>query len=338
MKKRTTRKSKKGLAGILGAVFLFAIVFTTGATYFAFVTSNMQNLNTELLTRNSIENERILERYAPAAFLLSQSSTIGLNITNSGSVPIKVVAIIVSDSSVVTTLDGQPGAQTTPNLPFFINPSTSKVLIDTGITPEVGKTYFIKVLSDRGNIGQTTYPDKSSVAIVAASLIAKGVGDVQMSFKSLMWSTQQSTPLTWNDGGVIQSGKQKVIWKVELTNHSEKDVFLSNDCVLAVFRSGGSNTEAWYVVKTVSDSTGAITSLGSTEYIKVPANPLNIAEGGTPTTIYFAATSIGGSTPENFPSQADIWMVMIGLTGTYTSPGSSDSYAQLIPFKTIRAN
>ncbi len=329
---------RKAVSGILGAVFLFAIVFTTGATYFTFVTLNMQNLNTELLSRNQMENNRLLERYTPVSFFNSSVGTIGLNITNSGSISVKIVAIVVYNSTLVATLNGQPGSQTTPNLPIFINPVSTKATIDTGIKPKLGETYSIRVLSDRGNMAQTTYPEIASAAVVAASLISKGVGDVQMSFTTLKWATQMIIPLVWNDGAIIAGGTQKVIWKVNLTNHSQKDIFLSHDSILTVIRGGGSNTEGWYVIKSVNEQTGAITALGDSEYIKIPADPYNVAKGGTPVTVYFTATVIGGTTPETFPAQADVWMVMIGLTGTYTTAGSSETYSQLIPFKTIRAN
>ncbi|MCZ7397687.1 MAG: hypothetical protein O8C59_04175, partial [Candidatus Methanoperedens sp.] len=71
------QKSRRAISGILGAVFLFAILFSTGATYFAFITLNMQNLNTELLYRNSQENNRLLERFVPVSYLNTGTGHIG---------------------------------------------------------------------------------------------------------------------------------------------------------------------------------------------------------------------------------------------------------------------
>ena len=333
----------KGIAGILGAVILFAMIFTTGATYFSFITLNQRNLETELLTANQIGNERLLERYTPVSLTVDPTThlpaitgNIGINITNSSPLAVKIVAIIVTSSSGVSLFNG---GQTTPSLPFYINPQKSLNLIDTGISPSSGIIYAIRVISGRGNIAQTTYPESASASQVAISLISKGVGDIQMTFQSLKWATKDSLPLTWSDGSSISVTVNKVIWRVQITNHSAKDIYLSRDCVLSLLRSGGgSNSVAFYIVNGVNEQTGALTAFNSGQYILIPANLANLAQGGTPITIYFSATTIGGTTHQNAPSQSDIWLAMIGLTGTYTSGGSPDTYAQLVPFKIGRAH
>lgn len=126
-----------------------------------------------------------------------------------------------------------------------------------------------------------------------------------------------------------------VAFKLILVNHSSKDIYIGQRCTLSLIRAQGGTSSTFYIVKAINDGTGAATALGGTEYIKMPADPGNISIGGTPTTAYFAATAIGGSTVQSTPTQSDIGYVMIGLTGTYTATSSSDKYSQLIAFKTI---
>ena len=328
------QKSRRAISGILGAVFLFAILFSTGATYFAFITLNMQNLNTELLYRNSQENNRLLERFVPVSYLNTGTGHIGVYLNNNGSMAIKIVAVLVIEpsTSTVVKLEGAP------SLPIFINPSSwpRGPSLDTGITPVAGKLYNIRVLSERGNIAETTYPETKSSAIVAMSLLAQGIGDVQMFFSSFQWATQ-TAPTTWNIAVQIPKSTNEVIWRVDLINHGVKDVFLNQKSVLAVIRPGSSDTQVWYIIREFQD-TGAINPLTSSQYILIPKNPGgDIATGGIPTTIYFSAVNIGQSNPQNFPPQEGIYLIFIGLQGAYTSPTSSDLYSQLIPFKTIYA-
>ncbi|MBI4258852.1 MAG: hypothetical protein HY619_07840 [Thaumarchaeota archaeon] len=338
LRKRSANRSRRGVSAIVGAVIMFAMVFTTGAGYFTFIAQSQQLLNKETFNKSQLENERVAERLDLVAVKIQSNGAIGANITNTGPLTTKIILIIVSNSSFVQVLDGQPGQQTSPNLPILINPASTPGPIDTGITPTSGQTYSIKVISERGNVAQTTFPDETSAAVVAASLIAKGVGDLQMNLRSIKWAVKSgSNPLTFSDGSEIASGTSNVVWKVNMTNHSEKDVYLSRNSALSVLRSGGSNTAAWYIVKTVIETNGTITALGSSEYIYLQANAEDIAAGGPPATVYFSSSTIGGSSTANFPSQIDIWYVFIGLSGTYTTGGSADKYSQLIPFKVVRS-
>jgi hypothetical protein len=334
MKMLVGKNGRKAISGILGAIFLFAILFTTGATYLTFVTLNMQNMNAELLNRNSVENNRLLERFTSVSYLDTGTGHIGVYLNNNASIAIKIVAILVIEpsTSTIVKLEGSP------SLPIFINPSSwpRGPSLDTGITPVAGKLYNIRVLSERGNIAETTYPETKSPAVVAMSILTQGVGDVQMSFQSFMWATQ-SAPTTWNAAAQIPHSTNNVIWKVDLINHSPKDIYLSQHSALSIIRPGGADRQAWYIIREFLSS-GAINPLTSSETILIPKNPSgDIATGGTSVTIYFSATVIGGPTPADFPSQIDIYYIFLGLQGTYTNPTSSDLYSQLIPFKTIYA-
>ena len=334
MKMLAGKNGRRAVSGILGAIFLFAILFTTGATYLTFVTLNMQNMNAELLNRNSVENNRLLERFVPVSYLDTGTNHIGVYLNNNGSMAIKIVAILVVEpsTSTIVKLEGSP------SLPIFINPSSwpRGPSLDTGITPVAGKLYNIRVLSERGNIAETTYPETKSPAMVAMSLITQGVGDIQMSFSSFQWATQ-TAPTTWNSAAQIPRGTTDVVWRVELINHGTKDVFINQKSVLAVNRPGSSAQQAWYIIREFHES-GSINPLTSPQYVQIPKNPGgDIATGGTPTTIYFSARTIGGTDPQTFPTSTDIYFVFMGLQGTYTSPTSSDLYSQLIPFKTIYA-
>ncbi|MCS4538202.1 MAG: hypothetical protein HYY67_05035 [Thaumarchaeota archaeon] len=151
--KKTHKPRRKALAATLGAVILFAMLFTTGAAYFLFITTQQQGLNNQLLTASATQNDRLSERYTLVSFTCFTSDAqhtgcaaagkIGINITNSSPVAIKIIVIIVSSSSTVSVRDGQSGSQTTPNVPFTINPGTSKNYIDTGVTPTSGVTYTL---------------------------------------------------------------------------------------------------------------------------------------------------------------------------------------------------
>jgi len=327
---------RKAVSGILGAMMLFTMLFTTGASYFLFVVASQQVMNSTHLDAGYVQNERALERFGLAS-LKTPTSKIGINITNLGPNTINIVLIIVSNSSQVYELDGGSGVghATIPNLPLYINPGMSRDLIDTQLTPTNGVVYIIKVVTDRGNIAVVGYPDRSSAYVVAQSIISQGIGDVQMEFEEFKYANiDAGTPLTWNKAANV-SKNVPAMFKVVLINHSTKDIYIGARSSISMIRAGGSSTTSFFLVKTINNSSGTATSMGGTDYVKIPANPGNIAQGGTPTTIYFAATTIGGSTIQSTPAQSDIWYVLIGLTGTYTATSSSDTYSQLIPFKTI---
>src|SRR3989337_2609408 len=195
MKMLAGKNGRRAVSGILGAIFLFAILFTTGATYLTFVTLNMQNMNAELLNRNSVENNRLLERFVPVSYLNTGTGHIGVYLNNNGSMAIKIVAVLVIEpsTSTIVKLEGSP------SLPIFINPSSwpRGPSLDTGITPVAGKLYNIRVLSERGNIAETTYPETKSPAVVAMSILTQGVGEIQMSFEDFKYAPASGT-LTWN--------------------------------------------------------------------------------------------------------------------------------------------
>jgi hypothetical protein len=330
------KRKSKAVSGILGAIMLFAMLFTTGSSYFLFIVASQQIMNSAHLDAGYVQNDRALERFSLAS-LKTSTGKIGINITNLGPNAINIVRIIVSNSSNVYELNGGSGVgyATIPNLPTYINAGTRKDLIDTQLTPTSSITYTIKVLTDKGNIAVVGYPDGSSAYVVAQSIISQGIGDVQLGFQEFKYANiDAGTPLTWNRAANV-SKNVNAMFKVILINHSIKDIYVGARSSISLIRTGSSSTTSFFLVKTISNSSGTATPMGGTDYIKIPANPGNIAQGGTPTTIYFAATTIGGSTIQSTPSQSDIWYVLIGLTGTYTATSSSDTYSQLIPFKTI---
>lgn len=59
-----------------------------------------------------------------------------------------------------------------------------------------GVIYTVKVVTDKGNIAATKYPDQASNTIVATAAIAQSVGDIAMELDQFKYAITSSTPLT----------------------------------------------------------------------------------------------------------------------------------------------
>lgn len=349
MKHMVPRDSRSGVSAIVGAVILFSMIFTVGAGYFTFIAQNQQILNTETLSRSQTENERTNESYGALSSIIQSNNNIGLNITNTGSVATKLVAIIMSNSSWVKVLDGQVGQQTTPNLPLYLNPSASTGIVDTGIVPTSGQNYSIKILSERGNMFQTTYPEVADpiIAQTAITTINAAVGNLLLNYNSLQSCkpvTQDCRPSStaWTGGWELTPGSgTRYLFRAEIANYASKPLLLEKRTGFFLLHvqegGGGSIPSDLYIVSppnvdnTSTDGAGAYTDWST-----------SLASGGSYVTVYFGADDAGGSTLRNFDSgDAGVHLTTIVIFGysdqdnSGTKNSGDSPYGQSIPFEGI---
>jgi len=337
MKKPIRNRSRRAVSAILGAVMLFAMIFTTGASYFLFVIASQQSLSSAQLNAQALRQATNLESFTPNSIQVATTLKIGVNITNLSPGMIKIVLIYVSNSSQVYQLDGTSGIghATSPNLPQYINPGKFLV-IDTQLSPTASITYTIKVVTDKGNVVVVTYPNAASAQFVAQSLITQGIGDIEMGFKNFKYALTGSIPLTWNQAANVTQNSY-ACFSVQLINHNVNDIYISQRSALVLMRVTGA-TGTFYIVQSVNNATGVPTALDGSTYVKVPANAANIAQGGTPVNVYFCAINVGGAGVSKTPSPGaagDIFFVMMAFTGTYTATSSGNLFSELIPFKAV---
>jgi hypothetical protein len=285
---------KKGVAGIIAATMLFAMIFTTGAAYFTFVQFNYQLQNTAASDRNQMELDQSLEQFAVTGVLIDNS--IGFKVNNTGPVPIKVVsAFVMNDGGTLYTF--------MDSLSLIVNSGEVSVPINTNQPYVAGIQYVIKVVTERGNVEVGFYPplNPSYVTIKALyATLAKGIGSINIEFASLKWLWCEAPPTGWILDGVDQSGflvnsgkgypghasqnQYQVMFTVNVTNYDPdgKDIYLNSVSMIHIIaNSGGENIKAkdFPIRKGYSLSNHTYITLKSSEFVYLPWN--------TTVTLYF---------------------------------------------------
>ncbi|MFQ5969216.1 MAG: hypothetical protein ACE5J2_01790 [Nitrososphaerales archaeon] len=157
------RKEKKGVAGIIGGIFLAAILFSSVAIFFFSLVQGENAKSKAELEAQSYKNEKLLEVFEirSLADLTDDDEYIQIQLNNIGPIPMTASYLIVYDQNSIPLLQGAPliGGN-----PLTINPALSEVIntgdIDQNITflSDPPEPYRIDIISERGNIQSTTYP------------------------------------------------------------------------------------------------------------------------------------------------------------------------------------
>ncbi len=177
---------RRGTAGIIAAVILFAMLFGVGTSYFIFVNSVNQLYEQSRTARNSLATGTIGESLTLAALITG--THIGFTATNLGGVNANITAVYVLDSSNnVLKCDGRglptpTCGNSTPALPIAVNVGTITSTIDTGYIYLTG-TDTIKVFTATGGVYSTTYP--APAAQLNSNALASGsIGDLYLKHDS----------------------------------------------------------------------------------------------------------------------------------------------------------
>lgn len=186
---RIARRSsrRRGIAGIIGAVILFTLLFTIGTEYFIFV-NNANNLETQSLVNRGNTLAARLQENALLTTSLSTSNTIQFYLNNTGGQTLNVTSILLfSGKGTLLACEGGglPGGQgctANSGLPLVANVGRggpAHGYVDTDYNYTTG-TDTLDVITSNGNIFSATYP-QTGVSLAAQALSSGAIGDLYLS-------------------------------------------------------------------------------------------------------------------------------------------------------------
>ena len=161
-------RARRGVAGIIAVVIIFAILFTVGTSYYVFVEAQNAKYAESLLSAASRTQGSQAESMTVTT-LLESNGDVGLFANDTSTLPVNMTAalIISSTGALLECLGvgfpaGAGCTNSTPTLPMSVNPDGGSKAIDTEYQYASGTTVTVKVLTARGNTYSATYPDSGS--------------------------------------------------------------------------------------------------------------------------------------------------------------------------------
>jgi hypothetical protein len=250
---------------------------------------------------------------------------LGVSITNIGAVPVQVKEILVLDSDGLLIKEmGEP------TFPITLNAQDlTAITIDTNVTVESEETYSARIITGRGNLVSAAYPPQT-IRRAVSSEIAKAIGSVAMDTTTLQYS--QDGGSTWNDGWSVP-GDEYTIWRVNVTNMVDRDIYLSNysNFLFMKIVSGGGGQiqpETFYI--TTSPTATTYPNLEDANFL-ANGGVMLPADGATVVTMYLKLSSPGSGTDVQLASN-EKYLTTLELFGKYDSATSSSFYGQSLPF------
>lgn len=330
------------MAGIVATVFMFAMLFTVGASYFMFVNQNNLLYSQAAAARASTLSGQHGESLTLSA-ALSPTNVITFDTQNLGAATVEITGILVSDSTGSVLAFCQAGTPAPcPTLPYSVNQGMTSSQVPTGVTYSTADTYTISVVTQLGSVFSTTYPPTAE-SLAAQALSSGAIGDLYIQFHTFHWYTVSGNTLTDRGLGFSIScttlGSSDIAFSISMTNlNSNKlnitlDQYTLMDSFFPPKSTGGGNnpTLAYYVVSNVSNTI-------STNY-----SPL-VLDYNQPKTVVFASGNPDGSlsfSPQgtNFcsykPAITFSFVVSHGCQGVSLvkcNTVSNDNYGQVAPY------
>lgn len=320
------RHSRKGVSGLIAAIMLFAMLFTTGATYFVFTTDIHYDLQDAARSAIQRDIERESEKLDVTTLKLSDND-LGITITNIGPVPVQVIEIMIMNSNGSLIKDIQ-----NPTLPITFNADElTSTTIDTNLTIVSGSQYSTKVITERGTIISAIYPPPSSnVTSVVSSEISKAIGSVSMDTTTLQYSQDDGN--NWSDGWRIP-GNADTIWRVNVTNLVERDIYLSNFSsflFLKIVSGGGGQLQPRTFYITTAYNENSYPEMEHPNFL-TDGGILLPANGGGTVTLYLKIDNPGSGSGVSLDTDSHYYTIL-ELFGKYDSPTSNEYYGQSLPF------
>lgn len=290
------RRSRKGIAGLISAIILFTLIFTTGAAYFMLVgqTQKLQEVTAKErdLMQLDKQSESLIVRGS------SDSGNVDFRVNNTGSIPIKIVSAFLMDNvgTFYTSMDNQS---------IVVNSGAASNVTSTGQPYVSGNQYVIKVVTERGNTGISLYPlpvesSRSQYSTYAVySSLASAIGSIRLEFKTFkwVWATAGSPPnglTVWAPDGVDQSGflvdiskgypghaaiyNSNILFSINVTNcdPSGEAIYLRRTSMIRMLTYPGSSANVKVVEfplrKGYSMSNHTYITLPTSEYMLLPFN------------------------------------------------------------------
>lgn len=338
---RSVHQRRRAMAGIVATVFMFAMLFTVGASYFLFV-----NQNNMLYSRAASERATALSSQHGEDLVISggvDSSTSALTFTaqDLGAATATITGFFVLGSSGNVLAFCQAGTGgSCPTLPFSVNQGSTSGAVATGATYTSPNTYTISVVTQLGNVFSTTYPP-TATSLASQALSSGALGDLYLSFNSYTYYSVATTGCPTGSGYsssclMTSTGDTGSAFAVDHTvtksaygfsitvknlNPSYKDIILDQYTLLyESFFNGPThvNDLPWYISSVGTESNGLIPIMN--DYTPV------VLTYDTPTTLYFLSSNCvsyasggpsGGSSCSSFsPTTSQSYQYSAGTVAT----------------------
>ena len=153
---------------MISATILFAVIFTTGATYLNLVSTNQNNLLAGIKESQSRVLQLDEEKFVANVTLLA-NNFLGVTVENTGGENIRIVSLFVTDNSSSVT------PQADPNGLFTVNHGITSPAYNTTVQYSEGTEYVVRVLSERGKMVISTYPTVEGLSIGGLALVTRFV-------------------------------------------------------------------------------------------------------------------------------------------------------------------
>jgi hypothetical protein len=157
---RSRRNRRRALAGIVSAAILFAMIFSTGTAYFMYINSQNAAYTQALVNRSNSLTSKMNEAFTVTP-TESDGGTLEFTVQNTGQVPLTLATVFLMDNNgnvLEVYNDGSASPNTTPALPLSLSSGVTSSEINTGFSYVSPNTYYIKVVTQRGNTQTVTYP------------------------------------------------------------------------------------------------------------------------------------------------------------------------------------
>jgi flagellin-like protein len=294
---------RRGIAGIIATVLLFAMVFSVGTSYFLFVNSNNLLYSQAASNRNSAVQKALSEN---AVISTSTSgSVIQFTVQNTGGISLNISSIFVLASTGALTFCQHGSASPCPSLPFVVSVGATSSQVSTGVTYTSPTTYTIKLVTQRGDVFTATYPPTSTT--LAAKAISSGaIGDLYLNFHSYKYydltttgcpaaGTQLGTTGNYSSGEcftsttgssafvIPSSDSNKIGFSVQVTNLNNQsyDIVLDQFSLLYQVLQGPNakgTYYAWYIA--------SVATYNGQDVVRQKFSPY-VLTYNDPTTVYF---------------------------------------------------
>ncbi|HZW57371.1 MAG TPA: hypothetical protein VFF30_13865 [Nitrososphaerales archaeon] len=348
MRNRYGRKrNKSAVSSVIGAVIVLGILFSVVYGYFYTVSQDQQVYQSIERQVNSVAIQRNQENLYIVGSL--QNGNVTFSVNNTG-IPATLVAYFITDQTgkvdnyVNSTAGASPSAcvsspSVSASLPCMLNQGKSATfLTKLGYSP--GQTYTMKALTSRGTTVVGTYPSPQLTSYSVNSLVASGLGSLEMVFTSFSFYNYTSTgpkyaiDLTRPYSGSVTPFSKNIAFSAEIVNNDPAfgTIVVDAHTDLWTFVScssgcGGQSLLFFYVMNVASNGTITSTTQGSFTPITIPY--------GQSATIYFGSAndlSLGSFAPQQISDaigEHDVFMI---FSGAKVNPTNTSLYSQNVPF------
>jgi hypothetical protein len=344
-------RRRKAISSVLGGVILFSIVFTVGFGYFFVANQDQQILQIAQRQNTSFLAQKNEESLFVAANIAGGNMAFSVN--NTGIETVLTAFFITDQSGKVLqyrsgTMSNASSCGAGGSIPCGLDPGASTVF-GTKVTYITGNYYTIRVLTSRGTTIVGTYPTQQLTTTAITSLVASGLGSLQMVFRSFSFYNYSSTGspnwkinLSSAQTAAITPFSKHMAMSAQITNNdpSQGTIVVDSHTDLWTFLScsSGCGTQPlipFYIVNVAPDGTVMSTTQGSFVPIQIPY--------GATQTVFFASacdlsvplsscTSGSSYLPQSIGDaigEHDVFMI---FSGTLVAATNSTLYSQNLPF------